>query len=69
MTHSNSNVSSYLTKVAPKGPPYITNVPAEFSIGQWVNLNCTSKPSRPAARVTWFVNGVEVRVLTIVLID
>ena len=47
-------------KVIPKGPPHIKDVPAEFSIGQWVNLNCTSDPSRPPARLTWIVNHAEV---------
>ena len=47
-------------KVIPKGPPHIKHVPAEFSIGQWVNLNCTSDPSRPPARLTWIVNHAEV---------
>merc|ERR1712150_199630 len=45
--------------VVPKRPPQITNVPAEFSIGQWVHLNCTSDPSHPPARLTWNVNGQE----------
>ena len=44
----------------PKGPPHIKSVPAEYSIGQWVNLNCTSEPSRPPARLTWIVNNAEV---------
>ena len=44
----------------PKGPPHIKHVPAEYSIGQWVNLNCTSEPSRPPARLTWIVNNAEV---------
>ena len=46
----------------PKGPPHIKSVPAEYSIGQWVNLNCTSEPSRPPARLTWIVNNAEVSI-------
>ena len=49
-------------QVVPKGPPYITNVPSEFGLGQWVNLNCSSEPSRPPARLMWIMNGQEVKI-------
>ena len=45
----------------PKGPPVIANIDQVFfKLGDWLNLNCTSKPSRPPTRLTWLVNGVEV---------
>ena len=47
--------------VVPKGPPVIANIDQVFfKLGDWLNLNCTSKPSRPPTRLTWLVNGVEV---------
>ena len=33
-----------------------------YKPGDWLNLNCTSQPSRPPIRLTWFVNGREVSV-------
>jgi len=46
--------------IVPKGPPVIANIDQVFfKLGDWLNLNCTSKPSRPPTRLTWLVNGVE----------
>ena len=45
----------------PTGPPVIADAEtAFFKIGDWLNLNCTSRPSRPPTRLTWLVNGIEV---------
>ena len=45
--------------VIPKKPPKISGIPKShyFELGEWVNLNCSSSPSKPPARLTWFVNG------------
>ena len=45
----------------PTKPPDIGSDEKVFlKPGDWLNLNCTSEPSRPPTRLTWFVNGVEV---------
>lgn len=44
--------------VTPKTAPRLENTPPDplYSIGDWVNLNCSSGDSLPATRLTWFVN-------------
>ena len=52
--------------VIPKGRPQIEDMVAPkgggflYKPGDWLSLNCTSQPSRPPTRLTWFVNGREV---------
>lgn len=51
--------------VIPKGRPQIEDMVAPkgggflYKPGDWLSLNCTSQPSRPPTRLTWFVNGRE----------
>ena len=51
-----------LISVTPKTAPLVENPPAPpyYSIGDWVNLNCSSGGAVPAARLTWFVNRKQV---------
>lgn len=34
-----------------------------YATGEQIQANCTSKASYPAANLTWFVNGQQVRTL------
>lgn len=45
--------------VVPTKRPLVKKVPAHFSPGDWLHLNCTAGPARPPIRLTWFVNGRE----------
>ena len=48
--------------VVPKEAPKVDTTPEFVEPGDWLNINCTSNPSRPPVRLTWFVNGREVNV-------
>lgn len=43
--------------VLPNEGPLITGGRSRYQVGDVVRLNCTSAPSKPAALLTWFVNG------------
>ena len=54
------NITNFVRiSVIPKKPPKISGILKShyFELGEWVNLNCSSSPSKPPARLTWFVNG------------
>lgn len=44
--------------VLPETDPRITGGRARYQIGDRVNVNCTSGRSKPAVKLTWFINGV-----------
>ena len=47
--------------VTPKSAPLVEDPPESlYSIGDWVNLNCTSGGAQPPTRLTWFVNRKQV---------
>ena len=48
--------------VLPKDGPKITGGKDRYSIGDTVNVNCTSTGSKPAADIQWIINGKQVRV-------
>ena len=50
--------------VVPKEGPKVTELPADFTPGSWLNLNCTAGPSIPPPILTWFFNGKEVRIVS-----
>ena len=58
-----SNVSN-LFPVLPKGGPVIDGVKARYSLGDTVDLNCSSINSKPAADLFWSINGEPVRSLS-----
>ena len=62
MLHHNFKVNflSLITAV-PKRNPYITGQKSRYSVGEVVDLNCTSNASLPEAELSWYVNSVEVR--------
>lgn len=43
--------------VLPEKGPRITGGLAKYQDGDLVQMNCTSAPSKPAALLTWFING------------
>ncbi|PSN47571.1 hypothetical protein C0J52_17315 [Blattella germanica] len=44
----------------PSEDPKIEGVQESYNVGDYVSANCTSGKSRPAAELTWHVNGVKV---------
>ena len=56
---SKSLLISFLAAV-PKRNPYITGQKSRYSVGEVVDLNCTSNASIPEAELSWYVNSVEV---------
>ncbi|KAK2726923.1 hypothetical protein QYM36_007686 [Artemia franciscana] len=47
----------------PSEDPIITGGQLRYSIGDIVDVNCTSKDSLPAANLTWYINGDPVSIL------
>ena len=45
-----------------KEDPVITGVPGSVQLGEDVLLNCTTKPSMPAANILWYVDGKQEKV-------
>jgi len=43
--------------VLPEADPKITGGRARYQIGDRVNVNCTSGRSKPAVKLSWFING------------
>ena len=43
--------------VLPKEGPLITGGRLRYSLGDRVDVNCTSAESKPAAEIRWFING------------
>ena len=58
--YASSFVSSI--SVLPKDGPKITGGKDRYSVGDTVNVNCTSKASKPAADIQWIINGKAVRI-------
>ena len=56
-------INSYLYQilfsllVTPKKGPMITGGKLRYSLGDNVDVNCTSANSKPAAEINWFING------------
>ncbi|XP_064465779.1 uncharacterized protein LOC135377351 [Ornithodoros turicata] len=46
--------------VLPEGPPTLENVNPIYKMGDIVKAKCRSGPSKPAAILTWYVDGVKV---------
>ncbi|GFX16619.1 uncharacterized protein TNCV_23901 [Trichonephila clavipes] len=43
--------------VLPKEPPVIEGADSMYEVGDRVNVTCSSGPSKPAATLSWFING------------
>ncbi|XP_022238905.1 uncharacterized protein LOC106457325 isoform X2 [Limulus polyphemus] len=52
--------------VLPEGKPIIDGIDRMYDIGEYVNLTCKSRPSKPVAVLSWSINGqpVDERFLT-----
>lgn len=46
-----------LISVLPETDPKITGGRARYQINDKVNVNCTSGRSKPAVKLSWFING------------
>ncbi|XP_076370278.1 uncharacterized protein LOC143256662 isoform X2 [Tachypleus tridentatus] len=57
--------------VLPEGKPIIDGIDRMYDIGEYVNLTCKSRPSKPVAVLSWSINGqpVDERFLTPVQIE
>lgn len=53
-----------IVTVLPDEGPRITGGRSRYQVGEIVRMNCTSAPSKPAALLTWFINGDQVNGLT-----
>ena len=59
-----NNFSAFFFMTAlPRGGPHIQGVQQDVQIGDYINLNCTSLKSKPAANLTFFINNRNVRLL------
>lgn len=43
--------------VLPEEDPKISNGKSRYQIGEFVHVNCTSGRSKPAVKLSWFING------------
>ncbi|KAL7045569.1 hypothetical protein ACKWTF_002262 [Chironomus riparius] len=53
-----SDTGDMVVVVLPETDPKITGGRARYQINDKVNVNCTSGRSKPAVKLTWFINGV-----------
>ncbi|XP_076653129.1 uncharacterized protein LOC143359227 [Halictus rubicundus] len=52
-----SDHADMMVVVLPDEGPRISGGRARYQVGEVVHMNCTSAPSKPAALLTWFING------------
>ncbi|RZF44486.1 hypothetical protein LSTR_LSTR002259 [Laodelphax striatellus] len=57
-----SDHGDMVTVALPEEGPRITGGRPRYQVGDTVRLNCTSGRSKPAAHLTWFINGDQVKV-------
>lgn len=53
----------FIVTALPEEGPRITGGRPRYQIGDKVRLNCTSGRSKPAAQLSWFINGEPVSFL------
>ena len=51
------NLILNIISALPRGGPHIQGVQQDVRIGDFINLNCTSLKSKPAANLTFFINN------------
>jgi len=56
MFSTESKFGDLLVLVLPATPPVIMGGELEYSIGDFLHLNCSSFESKPAADLSWFIN-------------
>ncbi|CAM1295112.1 Uncharacterised protein g1195 [Pycnogonum litorale] len=47
--------------VLPEGKPEITGNKEEYNIGDTLNVNCTTRLSKPPATIIWYINGQQAK--------
>ena len=60
MFSTESKHGDLLVLVLPRVAPLILGGDTEYAPGDFLHLNCTSYESKPAADLTWYINGVKV---------
>ena len=60
MFSTESKHGDLLVLVLPRAAPVIMGGDSEYAPGDFLHLNCTSYESKPAADLTWYINGVKV---------
>ena len=60
MFSTESKHGDLLVLVLPRAAPVIMGGNSEYAPGDFLHLNCTSYESKPAADLTWYINGVKV---------
>ena len=60
MFSTESKHGDLLVLVLPRAAPLILGGDTEYAPGDFLHLNCTSYESKPAADLTWYINGVKV---------
>ncbi|XP_066957435.1 uncharacterized protein [Macrobrachium rosenbergii] len=56
--HTYTNQSVMVVVELPERGPTISGGRLHYRVGDMVRLNCTSSRSKPAATLTWFINGI-----------
>ena len=64
MFSTESKFGDLLVLVLPATPPVIMGGELEYSIGDFLHLNCSSFESKPAADLSWFINDKKVNIKT-----
>ena len=59
--------SDFFFAVLPTESPIINGAKLRYSIGDIVDVNCTSSNSKPAADIRWLINGKPVSLSTCIL--
>ncbi|CAG0912477.1 unnamed protein product [Notodromas monacha] len=54
---SGSYEQEMVVVATPKGPPEISGGRSTYRPGDYVHVNCTSGPSKPATEIMWYING------------
>ena len=62
MFSTESKYGDLLVVILPSNPPVIMGGQHEYSPGDFVHLNCSSHDSKPAADLTWRINGQKVKI-------
>ncbi|CAL4076477.1 unnamed protein product, partial [Meganyctiphanes norvegica] len=55
--HTDSRSGALLVVQMPERDPHITGMRRTYHLGDMVHVNCTSDKSKPAASLTWYING------------
>nr|XP_053628038.1 uncharacterized protein LOC128685497 [Cherax quadricarinatus] len=54
--HTDSGSGELLVVHIPENDPHISGIHTKYHVGDVVQVNCTSSPSKPAASLMWYIN-------------